>query len=204
MARQNADSATDQTTKKSPVMIGIDPNPKGEWKALAGADHDEWNNRQGTLVLEALACKKTKETTTAVITGMIDMKPADPIEGMLIGQLIAVNEASMSFYRLGWLNVGEHFEAGTKFLQLADKASRTVAMLTERLDQHRNRGQQQITVKRLTVNADQAVVTDQIISNKGNGALATALLSAGSDKSMEIIEQTQKAAVPVGGGGKDK
>ena len=30
-----------------------------------------------------------------------------------------------------------HFEAHTKYLQLADKASRTVAVLAERLDQHR-------------------------------------------------------------------
>ena len=31
-------------------------------------------------------------------------------------------------------------------------------MLTERLDHHRGRGQQQITVKHVTVNADQAIV----------------------------------------------
>jgi hypothetical protein len=37
--------------------------------------------------------------------------------------------------------------------------------VTERLDQHRGRGQQQITVKHVTVNADQAVVTDNIVSN---------------------------------------
>jgi hypothetical protein len=32
-------------------------------------------------------------------------------------------------------------------LFLADKAARTMSMLIERLDQHRGRGQQQITVK---------------------------------------------------------
>ena len=43
----------------------------------------------------------------------------------------------------------------TKYLQLADKAARTVAMLTERLDHHRNRGQQQIVVQHTTtVNAN--------------------------------------------------
>jgi hypothetical protein len=31
----------------------FDNNPKGEWKAIGGADRDEWNNRQGTLVIEA-------------------------------------------------------------------------------------------------------------------------------------------------------
>ena len=66
--------------------------------------------------------------------------------------------------KLGW--IVRHFEAHTKYLQLADKASRTVAVLTERLDQRRGRGQQQITMKHVTVNADQAVVADQIVSGK--------------------------------------
>jgi hypothetical protein len=35
-------------------------------------------------------------------------------------------------------------------------------MLTERLDHHRGRGQQQIVVKRVTVSADQAMVAETI------------------------------------------
>ena len=50
----------------------------------------------------------------------------------------------------------------TRYLELAEKAARTMAMLTERLDQHRGRGQQQITVKHVTVNADQAVVAETV------------------------------------------
>ena len=46
----------------------------------------------------------------------------------------------------------EYFQALTKYLQLADQAARTAMMLTERLDHHRGRGQQQITVKHLTTN----------------------------------------------------
>jgi hypothetical protein len=41
-----------------------------------------------------------------------------------------------------------------------------VGILTERLDQHRGRGQQQITVKHVTVNADQALVADTITTGK--------------------------------------
>src|SRR4051794_17187084 len=59
------------------------------------------------------------------------------------------------------------FEARTKYLALADKAARTVAVLTEALDRHRGRGQQQITVKHVTVNADQAVVADQVVTGGG-------------------------------------
>jgi hypothetical protein len=43
---------------------------------------------------------------------------------------------------------------------MADKAQRTLAMLTERLDRHRGAGQQSITVKHVTVNADNAIVGD--------------------------------------------
>jgi hypothetical protein len=125
------------------------------------------------------------------------MKPADPIEGMLISQIVTANEAALQFYRRGWTNTDAgYFDAGTKYLQLADKSSRTVALLTERLDQHRGRGQQQITVKHVTVNADQAVVTDQIVSDKRKETIATKLLTAGTDKPMGIIEPTQKKQCP--------
>ena len=72
-------------------------------------------------------------------------------------------------------------------------------MLTERLDQHRGRGHQQIIVKHVTVNADQAVVADQIVTSKNNDAAK--LVAATADTPMEIVEATQKEAVPVTGGG---
>jgi hypothetical protein len=102
-------------------------------------------------------------------------------------------------------NPADYFEAHTKYLQLADKAPRTVAMLTDRLDHHRGRGQQQIVVKHVTVNADQAVVTDTVITGKNNAGMTAAnLLAATADRPMEIIEQTQKDFEPVGGGSKAK
>ena len=70
------------------------------------------------------------------------MKPTDPIEGVLISQLVTASHASLSMYRRAWALPPEHFEARMKYLALADKAARTVAMLTERLDHHRGRGQQ--------------------------------------------------------------
>jgi hypothetical protein len=137
---------------------------------------------------------------SAVAAGMVDMKPTDPIEGVLISQIVVANEAALKFYHRGWINTDAgYFDAGTKYLQLADKAARTVALLTERLDQNRGRGQQQITVKHVTVNADQAVVTDQIVTDKGKETIATKLLTAGTDKPMGIIEPKQNEAMPVGG-----
>ena len=131
----------------------------------------------------------------AVMAGVVDMNPTNPIEGMLIAQLVVANEAALSLYRRAWAcNPADYFEAHTKYLQLADKASRTVALLSERLDHHRGRGQQQITVKHVTVNADQAVVADQIVS--GKDAITAALLTSGTETPMEHLEPSHKEAVP--------
>lgn len=195
-------------TKAKPQTrtILLDPAPKGDMKFVAGADHDEWNLRLTRLVLGALPLNQLdtealNEASVATLSGMVDMKPADPVEGMLIGQLVVAHEAAMKLYRRAWASdPADYFEGHTKLLQLADKAQRTVALLSERLDQHRNRGQQQIVVKHVTVNADQAVVTDSLVTGNGIDA-TTKCLTARTDKSMEGIQPSQKETVPVVEGG---
>ena len=187
---------SDHLTEKPTVKIAIDPAPKGDFKALGGGDRDQWNERLLTLVTRALPVNQEKIETvshvaSAVMAGVVDMKPDDPIEGMLISQLVVANEAALSLYKSAWAcDPADYFEAHTKYLQLADKASRTVALLSERLDHHRGRGQQHITVKHVTVNADQAVVADQIV--RGNDA---ALLTSNTKKPMDSLE-SHKEAVP--------
>src|SRR6516164_2952685 len=170
--------------KKPAVNIAIDPAPKRELKALGGGDRDQWNERLLNLVTGALPVNQEKveavsHVGSAVMAGVLDMNPTDPIEGMLISQLVVANEAALSLYRRAWACV-DYFDAHTKYLHLADKASRTVALLSERLDHHRGRGQQQIIVKHVTVNADQAVVADQIVNGRAKEAGA-ALLTSGTD-----------------------
>src|SRR3982074_2819590 len=130
---------------------------------LGGSRSDKWNLRLLNLVGNSLPIdhsnrETSNEATKAVCQATADIAPADPGEGILIAQLMAANEASLAMYRKGWQQPPEYFEARTKYLQLADKAARTVVLLTERLDHHRGRGQQQIVVKHVTVNADQAMV----------------------------------------------
>jgi hypothetical protein len=189
--------------RADPGTIVLDLNPQGTNRDIAGADHDEWNLRQLNLVLAALPGRRNNEANAAIVGGMVDMKPTDPTEGILVGQIIAAHEAAMKMYRLAWAcPPADYFEAHTKYLQLADKASRTVAMLTERLDQHRGRGQQQITVKHVTVNADQAVVTDTVVTGRNNEAMTAAkLLTATTDEPMETVEPMPKETVPALGGG---
>jgi hypothetical protein len=166
-------------------------------------NHDNWSLRVMNVLRGALPGDGHTDAISAASSGMLDMKPIDPIEGMLIAQTIAAHEAAMRMYGLGWANIG-HFEASTKYLALADKAARTVAMLTERLDQHRGRGQQQITVKHVTVNADQAVVADQIVSGRAKDAITAALLTSTTDKPIRLIEPVKRETVWVDGGGSEE
>jgi hypothetical protein len=198
--------------REAGVTIGIDRTPNAEWKALGGGDRDQWNERLSNLVTRALPVNQrnaelVSKAGSAVAAGVVDMNPADPIEGILISQIAVLNEAALELYRRAWAcDPADYFEAHMKYLQAADKASRTVAILTEQLDRHRGRGQQQILIKHITVNADQAVVTDTVMTGQNNEATTAAkLVAATTEKPMEIIEPVQKEAVPmVGGGSKTK
>ena len=192
-------------TEKLTAKIEIDAVSKGEWKALGGGNRDQWNERLSNLVTWALPINQKNTVAvsragSAAAAGVVDMNPADPIEGMLMSHLVVVNEAALNMYRHAWLNNAEYFEASTRYLQLADKATRTLVMLTERLDQHRGRGQQQIVVKHVTVNADQAVVADTVVTGKpaGNAEPSPSLLANAAEKAMPRLDETRKLE-PVGG-----
>jgi hypothetical protein len=200
---------------KTAIKLRLDPNkPEGNRKSLGGGKADEWNDRLSNLTVSALpiAHSKNKESIAeaclAVSYGVIDMAPADPVEGILIAQLMAANEAALAMYQKGWGQPPEFFEARTKYLQLADKAARTVMMLTERLDHHRGRGQQQITVKHVTTNnvtADQAIIADSVTTGGARNVMSPALLTANSEAPMPILSETrQPDPVGMGGGTKSK
>jgi hypothetical protein len=198
------------------MTVSLDPEPKGEFKILGGSRSDDWNLRLSNLVVGALPIQQSNSEAVIFASGAVcqatmDIAPADPIEGILIGQLMAANEAALALYRKGWqnVNVPEYFEGGTKFLQLADKAARTVALLTERLDHHRGRGQQQITVKHVTTNnvtADQAIIADSVTTGGAARNVASpALLAASSEAPMPILDEIKLPdPVGVGGGSKTK
>lgn len=198
---------------KEPEKVELDPKPKGEFKMLGGSHADDWNKRLVNLVGAALPGQSDREAALkahkAVLGAMVDIAPADPIEGILIAQLMAANEASLCMYRRAWDQPPEYFEARTKYLALADKAVRTVVLLTERLDHHRGRGQQQITVKHVTTNnvtADQAIIADGVTTGGAAGNVSSpALLAASSEMPMPILDgETLVDLVGVGGGAKRK
>jgi hypothetical protein len=156
------------------MTVSLDPEPKGEFKILGGSRSDDWNLRLSNLVVGALPIQQSNSeavilASSAVCQATMDIAPSDPIEGILIAQLMVANEAALAMYRKGWAQPPEFFAARTKYLQLADKAARTVVALTERLDHHRGRGQQQITVKHVTTNnvtADQAIIAAALATSR--------------------------------------
>jgi hypothetical protein len=59
-------------------------------------------------------------------------------------------------------------------------------------------------VKHVTVNADQAVVTDQIVTDKRKETIATKLLKARTHNPMGIIQPKPNEAMPVEGEGRSQ
>ena len=82
-------------------------------------------------------------------------------------------------------------------------------MLTERLDHHRGRGHQQITVKHVTTNnvtADQAIIADNVTTGGGaRNVPSPDLLATSSVMPMSILDEARLPdPVGVGGGTKSK
>jgi hypothetical protein len=107
-------------TGKPTVKIEVEAQLKAELKAVGGSDRDQWHERLLILAVRALPVdQKNTETVSqvgsAVVAGLVDMKPADSIEGMLMSQLVIANEAALNLYRLAWLNNAEYFAASTRY-----------------------------------------------------------------------------------------
>jgi hypothetical protein len=146
--------------KKKEVVANIELRCDENMKQTGGGENYAWNERLQLKILSAIPIGNEDfgKVGTAVFSGIIDIKPADPIEGMLVSQLIVANEAALSMFSRAWRQ--DNFDFRMKYLAQADRAQRTVIMLTERLDHHRGRGRQEISVRHqhVTVNADQAIV----------------------------------------------
>jgi hypothetical protein len=195
--------------KEEVRTLELDPHPKGKLKMLGGSLSDDWNMRLVNLVGNSLPIDHSNrelanEASKAVFQATADISPVDPVEGILIAQLMAANEASLAMYRKGWAQPPEYFQARTKYLQLADKAARTVMLLTERLDHHRGRGQQQITVKHVTTNnvtAEQAIIADAVTTGgSARGNISPALLAVSPEAPMPVLDQKGLPELVRGGG----
>ncbi|MFL5334945.1 MAG: hypothetical protein ACJ8H8_17570 [Geminicoccaceae bacterium] len=95
-------------------------------------------------------------------------KPQDELEGMLVGQIIAVHSAATGTYRRAMLPE-QSFEVWKTQVNAAGKLSRTYATLLEALDRHRGKGQPQaVRVERVTVEAGRQAIVGAVAQEVGN------------------------------------
>ncbi|WP_188910941.1 hypothetical protein [Salinarimonas ramus] len=142
-------------------------------KHIGGGSNDAWNGR---LLATALGyalpggadrTADADEKIIGAVTALMDMKPTDPTEGMLVAQMLAANSAALELYRRAWIPE-QTFEARTRFLALADKAARTVGTLAESLTKYRTRGRQTVVVQHVNVgDGGQAVVAGEMSTRGG-------------------------------------
>ena len=150
-------------------LVQLDPNPVPKIKQVGGGNDDRWNSRVANHLIGSLpgahSAKGIDEIANATLAGLVQINPNDPIEGMLAAQMISAHESALNLRRVAW-HPEKSFVVRTKFLELAEKTTRSLAMLVDALDRHRGKGQQTVVVKHVTVNAEQAVVADQVVTQK--------------------------------------
>ena len=148
---------------KTPAMTEISRSEelRPVIQSISGSDDFDFCITLLTQVVNAQWRPDSAELTQqveATRAAMMGMKPRDALEGMLIGQLIAIHNAAMECCRRAMIP-GQTFEGGREALNQANKLSRTYAALTEALDRHRGKGQQHIRVEHVNVHAGgQAIV----------------------------------------------
>ncbi len=150
--------------KSVATVVADDPDDrKGALKAIGGSVSDHWNNILANQTAQTLWIKHSDDAARdrqfgAVIAGLIGVAPRDELEGMLAAQLLGAHNAAMECYRRAML--GEQtFEGRRENLNLANKLSRTYAVLLDALNRHRGKGEQKVTVEHVHVHAGgQAVV----------------------------------------------
>jgi len=104
----------------------------------------------------------------AVARALVDSGPRDPLEGMLVGQLVALHEAAMESLRRGMAG-GAAPEFRELNLASATRLGRAYAVLLDALDRHRGRGRPQVVrVERVTVEAGGRAIVGTV-SHRGGG-----------------------------------
>src|SRR6516165_12753711 len=147
-------------------MIGI-PQSEGlraGSRAISGVDDVEFTLNLIGQVFAAMWQANSPIATSereGTLAAMIDIKPRDALEGMLIGQAIASHNAAMECYRRAMLNE-QTFEGRRENL------SRTFAALIEALDRHRGKGQQRITVEHVNVHPGGQAIVGAVTSRSGS------------------------------------
>jgi hypothetical protein len=98
----------------------------GNSKFVGGGEQEAWILRIMRQVLNALPLDQKenadiRNVAAAVFSGVVDLKSADPIEGMLVSQLVVAHEAALRMYQRA--RIQDNFDIKARYLALADKVS---------------------------------------------------------------------------------
>lgn len=166
------------TSKKTPAsaprQVVIDDKAEARLRPYGGSRVEAWNEGFVNALASAMPGgtdpgERGTRVAAAALAGLLDAKPQSPIEAMLIGQMIAANNAALEGYRRAWLDE-QPFEVRARYIALADKSARTVATLAESLAKIRNGGRSTVTVQHLNIgNGGQAVVAGEISADRRGG-----------------------------------
>jgi hypothetical protein len=110
-------------------------------KHLGGSKSDAWNlllcnqTIQSAWFSENMSDAEKQEEYTAILAFLAGVKPADPVEGMMAGQLYASHASAMDCYRRAMLP-GQSIETKQILLTLATKLTKANAAQVEALKKH--------------------------------------------------------------------
>lgn len=100
---------------------------------------------------------------------MHGIEPQNPLEGLLVTQMIGAHNMSMEFARRAMIQ-DQYFDARNKYASMANKMMKTFAMQAEALHKLRNGGKQTVIVKHQQVNVnDQAQAIVGNVQQEGEG-----------------------------------
>ena len=108
------------------------------------------------------------DTANRLLAILHDIKPRDPIEGMIATQILGVNHAAMLMTRRIVTSDGSIVQTEVA-VNLACKLQRTLVALVEALHRYRSGGQQRVVVEHVHVNEGGQAVVGTIQSKGGRG-----------------------------------
>jgi hypothetical protein len=174
-------SSTTKKTIKQDEAAEAPPPPsldkrKPDLQHIGGSKSDDWNLQIANQAVSSgwygsnPVADRTKKQRNAILASLVGIQPADELEGMLAGQLVACHNAAMECYRRAMIPE-QSFEGRRENLNQGNKLSRTYASLVEALNRHRGKGQQKVTVEHVHVHEG----GQAIVGNVEGGGMRTKL-----------------------------
>ncbi|KAA2211425.1 hypothetical protein [Teichococcus oryzae] len=167
-----------KSIKRANGRINDVPPASADLQRLGGSTNDTFNNDLLRSVIATAwfgkgedRAKAELRKSGAVAAAMAGFHPKDEVEGMLVGQAVALHQAAMECMRRAMLPE-QPFEVATKLRKDAANLSRAVADMIDALDRKRGKGPQVVRVERVVVQEGaQAIVgTVTSTSREGGGA----------------------------------